>query len=88
MISMYAFAKSYYPYVYCQGNTFYAFKTPQEMTMPFEDVPADAYYAEAVDWAVENSVTGGVGDGLFGVSNSCTRAQIITFLFKAFTTLN
>ena len=78
---VYAFAKSYYPYVYCQGNTFYAFKTPQEMTMPFEDVPAGAYYAEAVDWAVENGVTGGIDETHFAPSLSCTREQIVTFLW-------
>ena len=34
-------------------------------------------------WAVENGVTNGIGDGLFGPDNSCTRAQIVTFLFRA-----
>ena len=42
------------------------------------------YYYKPVLWAVENGVTGGVGDGRFGVGSSCTRAQIVTFLYKAF----
>ena len=50
----------------------------------FSDVLADSYYANAVDWAVENGVTNGIGDGLFGPDNSCTRAQIVTFLFRAY----
>ena len=49
----------------------------------FTDVPADAWYAKAVAWAVENGVTAGVGDGLFGSDDTCTRAQSVTFLFKA-----
>ena len=50
----------------------------------FSDVLTDSYYANAVAWAVENGVTNGVGDGLFGPDNSCTRAQIVTFLFRAY----
>ena len=49
----------------------------------FTDVPANAWYAKAVAWAVENGVTAGVGDGLFGSGDTCTRAQSVTFLFKA-----
>ena len=49
----------------------------------FTDVPADAWYAKAVAWAVENGVTAGVGDDLFGSGDTCTRAQSVTFLFKA-----
>ncbi len=49
----------------------------------FTDVPADAWYAKAVAWAVENGVTAGVGEGLFGSDDTCTRAQSVTFLFKA-----
>ena len=49
----------------------------------FTDVPADAWYAKAVAWAVENGVTAGVGDDLFGSDDTCTRAQSVTFLFKA-----
>ena len=50
----------------------------------FSDVLTDSYYANAVSWAVENGVTNGIGDGLFGPNNSCTRAQIVTFLFRAY----
>ena len=49
----------------------------------FDDVPADAYYAKAVEWAVENGVTNGKGSGLFGSNDPCTRAQIVTFLWRA-----
>ena len=50
----------------------------------FSDVLTDSYYANAVAWAVENGVTNGIGDGLFGPNNSCTRAQIVTFLWRAY----
>ena len=50
----------------------------------FSDVLTDSYYANAVAWAVENGVTNGIGGGLFGPDNSCTRAQIVTFLFRAY----
>lgn len=50
----------------------------------FNDVLTDSYYANAVAWAVENGVTNGIGDGRFGPDNSCTRAQIVTFLFRAY----
>ena len=50
----------------------------------FSDVLTDSYYANAVAWAVVNGVTNGIGDGLFGPNNSCTRAQIVTFLFRAY----
>ena len=50
----------------------------------FSDVLTDSYYANAVAWAVENGVTNGISDGLFGPDNSCTRAQIVTFLFRAY----
>ena len=49
----------------------------------FSDVPADAYYADAVAWAVENGVTNGVSDTAFGPDVSCTRAQMVTFLWRA-----
>ena len=48
----------------------------------FTDVAADAYYAAAVTWAEKNGVTGGIGNGLFGSGNNCTRAQIVTFLWR------
>ena len=50
----------------------------------FGDVLTDSDYANAVAWAVENGITNGIGDGLFGPDNSCTRAQIVTFLFRAY----
>ena len=49
----------------------------------FTDVAADAYYAAAVAWAEKNGVTGGIGNGLFGSGDTCTRAQIVTFLYRA-----
>ena len=49
----------------------------------FTDVASDAYYAAAVTWAEKNDVTGGIGGGLFGSNNNCTRAQIVTFLYRA-----
>ena len=56
--------------------------TPKNMSS-FADVPADAFYAKAVAWAVENGITGGIGGGLFGSNNDCTRAQIVTFLYRS-----
>ena len=50
----------------------------------FSDVAADAYYASAVKWAEKNGITGGIGGGLFGSDNNCTRGQIVTFLYRAF----
>ena len=48
----------------------------------FYDVPNDAYYYEAVKWAAENGITGGVGNSLFAPNQPCTRAQIVTFLWR------
>ena len=50
----------------------------------FSDVAADAYYAKAVAWAEKNGITNGLGNGKFGSDNSCTRAQIITFLYRTY----
>ena len=50
----------------------------------FSDVATNAYYAAAVKWAEKNGITGGIGGGLFGSDNNCTRAQIVTFLFRAY----
>lgn len=50
----------------------------------FSDVPAGSYYESAVAWATENGITNGVGGGLFGPDNGCTRAQIVTFLYRAY----
>ena len=49
----------------------------------FTDVAADAYYAAAVTWAEKNDITGGIGGGLFGSNNNCTRAQIVTFIYRS-----
>ena len=49
----------------------------------FTDVPADSYYAQAVAWAVENGITTGTGNGKFSPDNTCTRAQIATFLARS-----
>ncbi len=49
----------------------------------FADVPTNAFFADAVKWAVENGVTNGLSDTMFGPYESCTRAQIVTFLWRA-----
>ena len=49
----------------------------------FTDVAPGAYYADAVAWAAENTITGGIGGGLFAPGNNCTRAQIVTFLYRS-----
>ena len=56
---------------------------PKSDDLPFTDVPADAYYAKAVAWAVENGVAKGVSETAFAPDTSCTRAQIVTFLWRA-----
>ncbi|WP_443600325.1 S-layer homology domain-containing protein [Agathobaculum sp.] len=53
-------------------------------TANFTDVPADSYYAQAVAWAIENDITTGVGGGLFDPTDTCTRAQIATFLYRLY----
>lgn len=50
----------------------------------FTDVAADSYYADAVNWAAEKGVTNGISETLFGPDGSCTRAQIVTFLYRAY----
>ena len=58
-------------------------KSPAADTVnPFTDVAADSYYANAVVWAAENGITGGTSATTFSPSNNCTRAQIVTFLFR------
>lgn len=58
--------------------------SPVSKTMSgFSDVPADSYYAKAVAWAVENGITGGTGGGKFSPDATCTRAQAVTFLYRA-----
>ena len=51
-------------------------------TSPFGDVSTSAYYYEAVKWAQKKGITGGIGNGLFGPNQPCTRAQIVTFLWR------
>ena len=50
----------------------------------FSDVSADAYYADAVAWAVENGVASGIGGGLFAPDQDCARGQIVAFLYRAY----
>ena len=58
--------------------------SPEPKTLSsFADVPANAYYAKAVAWAVENGVAKGVSETAFAPDTSCTRAQIVTFLWRA-----
>ena len=57
---------------------------PSSMNSPFSDVTSGDWYYNAVLWAYENGVTAGMGDGSFGAGNTCTRAQIITFLYKVY----
>ena len=56
-------------------------KTPE--TSPFDDVSVDAYYFDAVKWAADKGITGGVSDNLFAPDDGCTRAHIVTFLWRA-----
>ncbi len=56
---------------------------PKSVLLPFADVPAGSYYAKAVAWAVENGITKGVSGTLFAPDATCTRAQIVTFLWRA-----
>ncbi len=58
-------------------------KPPVEDNKTFIDVPANAYYAEAVKWAVDNGITTGTGNNTFSPNASCTRAQTVTFLWRA-----
>ena len=52
-------------------------------TSPFDDVSADAYYNQAVQWAQEKGITDGISSNLFGPKQPCTRGQIVTFLWRA-----
>ena len=52
------------------------------LTFPFQDVPKDAYYAEAVQWAYENGITNGTDETHFSPDKPCTRAEMITFLYR------
>ena len=78
-----------------KGNGKYAFTMPagkvdikadftkQTESSTFGDVSKDDYFCDAVQWAQDKGITGGIGGGLFGPNQSCTRAQIVTFLWRA-----
>ena len=78
-----------------KGNGKYTFTMPgskvtvsaefveEQAASIFADVPADAYYAKAVEWAVKKDITNGKANGLFGSNDPCTRGQIVTFLWRA-----
>ena len=61
-----------------------ALKAKAASAAEFSDVPTDSYFADAVAWAAANGVTEGIGGGLFGSNNDCTRGQIVTFLYRAY----
>ena len=79
-----------------KGNGKYTFTMPgskvtvsaefveEQAASVFADVPADAYYAKAVEWAVKKGITNGKANGLFGSNDPCTRGQIVTFLYRAY----
>ena len=56
---------------------------PETRTMPFTDIPAGSYYYDAVLWAVENGITKGTSDTTFSPNMTCSRAQIVTFLWRS-----
>lgn len=58
--------------------------SPKTGTSNFSDVPTNADYAQAVAWAVEQGITSGTGNGRFSPNSTCTRGQIVTFLYRAF----
>ncbi len=60
--------------------------SPKTGTSNFTDVSANADYAQAVAWAVEQGITSGTGNGRFSPNSTCTRGQIVTFLYRAFAT--
>ena len=78
-----------------KGNGKYTFTMPgskvtvsaefveEQAASIFADVPADVYYAKAVEWAVKKGITNGKANGLFGSNDPCTRGQIVTFLWRA-----
>lgn len=82
-------ADRFSPHASCtraQGMTFLfrSSKASASGTPAFQDVAADAYYAQAVKWAADNGITSGIGGGLFDPDNGCTRAQIVTFLWRLY----
>ena len=78
-----------------KGNGKYTFTMPgskvtvsaefveEQAASIFADVPTDAYYAKAVEWAMKKGITNGKANGLFGSNDPCTRGQIVTFLWRA-----
>ena len=56
---------------------------PKASSNPFHDVDTSAWYGKAVLWAVENGVTNGMGEGIFAPDGTCTRGQIVTFMYRA-----
>jgi len=80
---------SYWKYIYCVvDDGLYAQSTPvveeeEDEGNPFTDVPADAYYHDAVLWAYENNITNGISATTFGPKETCTRGQVVTFLWRA-----
>lgn len=82
-------ASTFSPDVTCtraQAVTFLAraLKAKAASAAEFSDVPTGSYFADAVAWAAANGVTEGIGGGLFGSDNDCTRGQIVTFLYRAY----
>ena len=73
------------PCTRAQAVTFLAraLKAKAASAAEFSDVPTGSYFADAVAWAAANGVTEGIGGGLFGSDNDCTRGQIVTFLYRA-----
>ena len=79
--------------VTAKGNSVFTFVQPDSQvdiqavytreSTPFQDVTWSDYFYDAVTWAKDNNITGGVGNDLFGADRSCTRAQIVTFLWRA-----
>ena len=63
-----------------------AFEEPvvEDVENPFTDVPAETWFTQPVLWAVEQEITNGIGGGLFGIDDVCNRAQIVTFLYRAY----
>lgn len=66
-----------------KSKTAYEYIGEDYPPLAFSDVKRSAFYYEPVQWAVETGVTAGIGDGLFGPNNSCTRAEAVTFLWRA-----
>lgn len=67
-------------------NIHYSEKTPEQptpTTISFTDVPASAYYADAVKWAIDKGITNGTGANTFSPDTTCNTAQILTFLWRA-----